>query len=114
MEVDGNAAAVVPDRDGIIFLQGDGNFIAESPQMLIHGVVHNLIDQMVDAGNPDAADIHTRTAPDGLQSLQDGDTARIILFCCILFHTKPFLCRNRDIKIPAITVRRRLRHRFPG
>ena len=55
------------------------DLIAVSRQGLIDGVVHDFIHQVMQAPGACGADIHTRTLPDGLQSLQDLNLAFVIL-----------------------------------
>ncbi len=43
----GNTAPVIRDRSGTVRLQNHFYSVAESGQMLVHGVVHDLIDQVV-------------------------------------------------------------------
>ena len=66
----GEAAAVVPDGDAAILVQRHVDALAEARQRLVHGVVHNLIDQVMQAPHVRGADIHARALADGLQALQ--------------------------------------------
>ena len=79
----GNSPSVVLHRGRTVRLQSHINGIAFPRQMLVHGIVHDLVDQMVEPFSGDAADVHARTFPDGLQPLQDRNTALVIhiLFC---------------------------------
>lgn len=70
--------------DPILF-QKNFNVIAESRQMLVHGIVHDLIDQMVQSFSGNAADIHARAFSHRLQAFQHRNTSRII--CCPFAHT---------------------------
>ena len=42
-----DAAAVVPNRAGAVRLQGHPHLAAEAGQMLVHRIVHDLVDQVV-------------------------------------------------------------------
>ncbi len=48
-------------------------FEAIAVHRLVDGVVENLPDEVVQAGRPDAADVHARPPADGLEALEDGD-----------------------------------------
>ena len=52
MQADGNSAAVVRNRTGTVRLQNDNNLIAASRQMLIHRIIHDFIDQVVQSLSP--------------------------------------------------------------
>ena len=69
LDVHGDAPAVVHDGDGVPLVDLDQNLRAEARQGLVDGVVHNLIDQMVEAGGGGGADIHAGPLPHGLQAL---------------------------------------------
>jgi hypothetical protein len=47
--VDRNAAAVIDDGDGVVDVNDDVNFLGVPGQRLVHGVVHHLVDQVVQA-----------------------------------------------------------------
>ena len=64
---------VIQIGDGIARVDGDGDMVAELGQRLIDGVVHDLVDQMVQTGGRRRADIHTRTLPNRLQTLKHLD-----------------------------------------
>ena len=53
----------------------------EAVHRLVHGVVENLPDQMVQAGGADAADVHAGPLADRLEPFEDGD-----VFCCVVGH----------------------------
>ena len=78
--VDRNAAAVVRDGDGAaVLVQRDRDVRGIAVHRLVHGVVEDLPDQMVQAGRPDAADIHAGTLADGLEPFEDGDVFRGVI-----------------------------------
>ena len=58
------------------------DLVAVSSQVLIHRIIHDLIDQMVQAFGRNTSYIHSGSFSYRFQSFQDRDTARII---CILF-----------------------------
>ena len=73
LNVHGDAAAVIGDGDGVAGVDRHGNVGAVAREGLVDGVVHDLIDEMVQAAGGRRADIHARTFPDGLQPLKDLD-----------------------------------------
>ena len=79
LDVHGDAPAVVGDGDGVVRVDGHGDVGAVARQGLVDGVVHDLIDQVVQAGLGCRADIHARTLADGLQALQHLDLRPAIL-----------------------------------
>ena len=50
LDVHGDAPAVVGDGDGVPGVDGHGDMRAVPRQSLVNGVVHDLVDQMVQAG----------------------------------------------------------------
>ena len=71
LDVHGDAPAIVHHPDDVARLDPHLNLGAVPGQGLVNGVVHDLIDQMVQAAGGGGADVHARPLPDGLQSLQD-------------------------------------------
>ena len=84
LNVHGDAAAVIGDGDGVAGIDRHGDVGAVARKRLVDGVVHDLIDQMVQAAGGRRADIHARTFPDGLQPLQDLDLRGVVF----LFHSR--------------------------
>src|SRR5439155_15342275 len=56
--VDRDAAAVVPDGDGVVGVDGDVDAVGEPGKGLVDGVVHDLDHQVVQATRPGGADVH--------------------------------------------------------
>ena len=73
LDVHGNTPAIVGNFDNVAVQDGDGDIFTVPGQSLVNGVVHDLIDQVVETGGGGGADIHARTLPHGLQALQDLD-----------------------------------------
>ena len=100
MRIHGNAAAVVPDRQSAVGVQTHLDDPGVTGDGLVHGVVQDLGEEMVQGALVRAADVHARSFPDGLQALEDLD---------ILGGVSPAFCggccrrRSRD------GLRRRLR-----
>ena len=64
---------VIGDGHGAVRVDSNGRLVAEARHRLVHGVVHDLVDEVVEPALVCAADVHARTATDGLQALQDLD-----------------------------------------
>ena len=72
--VDGDATAVVGDRDRrSVLVQRHGDGRGEAIHRFVDGVVEDFPDQMMEPGAADAADIHARPLPDGIQAFKDSD-----------------------------------------
>ena len=105
-----NSAPVVPHGAGAVLLQRDPDRVTEPGQMLVHRVVHDLVDQVVQSFGPDASYVHAGAFPHCLQTAEDGDAVRIILCLChanlqdvalphnLCYYTKPpaNLARGRE------------------
>ena len=70
MHADRNTTSVIFHRTGAICLKGHPYFITGTCQMLIHGIVDNLINQVVESFGRCTSDIHSRTFPDRFKPLQ--------------------------------------------
>ena len=75
---DGDAATVVGDGDGVVGVDRDGHLAAEAGQGLVDGVVHDLVDEVVQTHDTGRADVHPGALADGLQALEDGDVLRVV------------------------------------
>ena len=78
LDVHRDAAAVVGDGDGVAVVNGDPDLGTVAGQSFVNGVVHDLIDQVVEAAGRGGADIHARPLPYRLQALQDLDLRRVV------------------------------------
>ena len=79
VKVDRNAAAVVDDRDRAVDVNRDVDLIAEARQRLVDRVVHDLVDEVVQAGRTGRADVHRRPLADGLEPFENLDLVGGIL-----------------------------------
>ncbi len=73
VRVDGDAAAVVADRQEAVCVQIDGDQLGVLCDGLVHRVVEDFGEQMVEGALVGAADIHAGALADGLQPLQHLD-----------------------------------------
>ena len=90
IDTDGDAAPVIRYRDRIVRLDDHSDLCTETCQRLIHGIVHDLVDQMVESPGCRRPDIHAGTLADSLKALKDLDIIRRIF---------PYLRRILDIVI---------------
>ena len=84
MDARGDAAAVIGDADGVVLFDGHADGIADACHRFVNGVVHNFVDQVVQAALVGRADVHTGAAAHSLQTLEDLYVVCIIvidLFC---------------------------------
>ena len=106
LDVHGNTAAVVGDGDGVAGVDGDGDVLAVACQRFIDGVVHDLVDQMMQAGNGGGADIHTRALPDRFQPFQHLDLLRTVFLCYLGFFRHSLLLRFEYSGFSTLSPRR--------
>ena len=71
VDVGRDAAAVVDDPAAAVGQQGDVDAVAVAGHGLVDGVVDDLPDEVVEAGDAGAADVHARPLPDVRQPLED-------------------------------------------
>ena len=84
VHVDRDAAAVVGDRDAVVRMQLDAHRVAEAGQRLVDRVVHDLVDEVVEAALAGGADVHAGPLADRLEALEDGDVGRLVAGRAIL------------------------------
>src|SRR5690606_39454539 len=77
--VDRDAAAVVGHGDGVVLADHDVDARAVAGKCLVHGVVHDLVHQVVQAARTRGADVHAGPAPHRLQPLENLDLAGAVL-----------------------------------
>ena len=71
--LDGDAAAVVDDGAAVVGVKGDDDLLGVAGDRLVDGVVHDLVDEVMEAAGAGRADVHARALADGLEALEDGD-----------------------------------------
>ena len=87
--IDGNAAAVVGNRDGIILMDGHVDFGAEPRKGLVDGIIHDLVHQVMQAARACGADVHAGAFADGLQAFKHLDVRAIVVAGFFLGHVLP-------------------------
>jgi hypothetical protein len=80
-----DAAAVVDHRYGIIDMNRYIHLRAIAGQGFVHGIVHHLVNQVMQPHLASRADIHGRPEAYGLQTFQNLDAAGIVNFRCAGF-----------------------------
>ena len=75
---DGDAAAVVDDRDRVVGVDRDVDAAAVAGQRLVDGVVDDLVDEVVQAADARRADVHAGALADRLETLEDGDVLGVV------------------------------------
>ncbi len=70
MHADRYAAPVVRDRHAVVAVDGDLDLVAVARQRFVDAVVDYFVHKMMQAPDRRAAYIHSRPAPDSLQSFQ--------------------------------------------
>ena len=78
LDVHRDTTAIIGDGDGISGIDGHGDVPAVACQRFINGVVHDLIDQVVQTADGGRADIHTRALAHRFQTFQNLDLLRTI------------------------------------
>ena len=76
--LDRDAAAVVDDLDAALGQDPDEDGVAVAGQRLVDGVVHHLVDQVVQAALTGGADVHAGALADRLQPLEHGDRLGVV------------------------------------
>ena len=71
--VDGNAAAIVDDRDGVVDVDDDVDLLCVSGERLVHGVVNYFVNKMVQPHLACRADVHGRPKANSLKAFEDLD-----------------------------------------
>jgi hypothetical protein len=73
MHAGGDAAPVVDDGDAAVDVDGDLDRFAEARHMFVDAVVHHLVDQVVQAIDARAADVHGRALPHRIEAFENLD-----------------------------------------
>ena len=79
LHTDRHAAAVILHADDIAGQDAHIDAVAIAGQGFVDGVVHDLIDQVVQATGGGGADVHARALADGFQTFKDLYLIRIVI-----------------------------------
>ena len=85
VHVHGDAAAVVHHGDRLVGVHRHADFVGETGQRFVHGVVYHFPNEMMQAHFSGRADIHGRTQTHGLEATEDLDRLRVVLVACALW-----------------------------
>ncbi len=94
VHVDGDTATVVLDGDAVVGVYLHVDLVAVARQSLVNGVVHNLIDKVVQAAFVHVADVHSRAHAHGFQSFKYGNVTRTVVNILIFAHIVYLLFSN--------------------
>ena len=83
VHVDRDAAAVVAHPHAAVGQQRHVDGVAVAGQRLVHRVVDDLVDQVVQAALAGGADVHARALADRLEALEDRDRAGAVGAGCV-------------------------------
>ena len=75
---DGDAAAVVDHGDRVVRVDRHLDAVAVAGERLVDGVVHDLVDQVMEPAHTGRADVHARALAHGLEALEDGDVLGVV------------------------------------
>ena len=71
MHIRRDAAAVITHKRGAVFSENNRDLVAMPCQGLIHGIVHHLVDEMVEPARTGGPDIHSRALAHRFKSFKD-------------------------------------------
>ena len=71
LNVDRNAAAVIHNGDGVALVDRHFNFRAVARKCLVNGVIHNFVNEVVQAARGRGADVHARALAHRLKPLEN-------------------------------------------
>ena len=80
MLVHGKAAAVVPHGDRPVRVNDHPDMVAEACQGLVDGVVHNFINQVVQAAHVGGTDVHAGALADRLEPFEHLNLGSVVCF----------------------------------
>ena len=66
------------DRDGVVRVDRHRDRVAVAGERLVHRVVHNLVDEVVQPAHTGRADVHAGTLADGLEALENRDVLGVV------------------------------------
>ena len=70
LNVDGDTAAVIDNGDGVALVDRHFNFRAVACKRFVNGVIHNFVDEVVQAAHRRRSDVHARALAHRLQSFE--------------------------------------------
>jgi hypothetical protein len=76
---DGDAAAVIGDRDRVVGVDGDDEAAAVPGECFVDGVVDHLVDEMVEAARAGGTDVHAGAFAYRLEAFEDLDILGVVM-----------------------------------
>jgi hypothetical protein len=78
VHVNGDTAAVVLDQGGAVGHEAHVDEVADACEDLVNAVVHDLVEDVVQAAGTGGADIHSRAPAHGLEAFEHPDLRGIV------------------------------------
>jgi hypothetical protein len=78
MLVNGDTAAIVIHTNGAISEKRDFNVVAMASERLVNGVVHHLVDQVMETSLACGPDIHTGSFTNGVEALENCNCTSVV------------------------------------
>jgi hypothetical protein len=75
---DRDPATVVDDGDRVVGMDRDVDAVAVACERLVDGVVHDLVDQVVQPAHAGRADVHPGALAHGFETLENGDVLGVV------------------------------------
>ena len=94
-----DAPAVILHGNGVVGADDHLHVVGETGQSLVDGVVHHLVDQMMEPPLPGIADIHGRTDADRLQAFEDRDFTCAVIRSVVILHTNRFVAHEKHLTV---------------
>ncbi len=80
VDVGRDAAAIIAYGAGTVRIERDDHFLGEARERFVDGVVHHLVDHVMEAGAVvGVADIHARPLAHRVEALEDLDRLRVVV-----------------------------------
>jgi hypothetical protein len=80
-----NAATVIDHSDAAVLVDEDRDFLAEAGYGLIYRVIHDFVNEMMQAIGSSSPDVHRRSLSNRVEAFEHLDRTRVIA------HSRPIL-----------------------
>src|SRR5688500_3853737 len=78
MQIDGNASAIVGNRDRVVGVNHDADLARVPCERFVDGVVYDLIGEVVKTAGGGRADVHPGAGSNGIQTFQNLNLASVV------------------------------------
>jgi hypothetical protein len=92
--VDGDTATVVDHGDAAILMDHHRDLAAVARDGLVHGVVHHLVDEVVQAVGTGGPDVHCRPLPHRVEAFENLDRTRVVAQLGVVPERQPAALRG--------------------